>query len=180
VQASKNHGSSRTRVRTLETLYSRKRPKHPNIYRLKNPQIYVGRGRLKDVQGLWWKERMKIASWDLIPGIDAVARAANASWFEWDDGSRPFHWRWPEFYQKVIRDGLKVHFTAKKPQFKRPQAENKCPKMMQKMREKLDKVRKRRYIPAPGFVLSSLTCPFLLCLKEMTTLEWYTTPRSAA
>jgi hypothetical protein len=35
----------------------------------------------------WWKTRMKVASWDLIPGIDAVARAANATWFEWDDGS---------------------------------------------------------------------------------------------
>jgi hypothetical protein len=36
---------------------------------------------------VWWKTRMKIASsWDLNPGIDAVAWAANAMWFEWDDG----------------------------------------------------------------------------------------------
>jgi hypothetical protein len=51
---------------------------------------------------------MKIVSWDLIPGIDAVPRAANVTWFEWDDESWPFHWRWPEFYQSGIRDGLKV------------------------------------------------------------------------
>jgi hypothetical protein len=106
----------------------------------------------------WWHSRMKIASWDLIPGIDAVARAANASWFEWDDGSRPFHWRWPEFYQKIIRDGLQVHFKSTKPKFKRPQAGTKSPDMLKRMREKLDKVRKRRYI-APGFV-SSLTSFF--------------------
>jgi hypothetical protein len=106
----------------------------------------------------WWQARMRIASWDLVPGIDAVARAANASWFEWDDGSRPFHWRWPEFYQQVIRDGLKVHFRSKKPTFKRPQAGTKCEEMRTKMRKQLDKVRKRRYI-APGFV-SSLTSFF--------------------
>jgi hypothetical protein len=61
----------------------------------------------------WWRARMKTASWDLVPGIDAVARAANSSWFEWIDGSRPFRWRWPDFYQRVVRDGLKVHFISK-------------------------------------------------------------------
>jgi hypothetical protein len=106
----------------------------------------------------WWKSRMKVASWDLIPGIDAVARAANATWFDWDDGSRPFHWRWPAFYQKVIRDGLEVHFVSQKPSFKRPQADTKCSKMREKMQAKLNKVRRRRYI-APGFV-SSLTSFF--------------------
>jgi hypothetical protein len=106
----------------------------------------------------WWKHIMKIASWDLVPGIDAIARAANATWFEWEDSSRPFHWRWPEFYLKVIRDGLKVHFISKKPAFKRPQAATGCSKMRSRMKAKLDKVRKRRYI-APGFV-SSLTSFF--------------------
>jgi hypothetical protein len=75
-----------------------------------------------------------------------------------EDGSRPFHWRWPEFYQQVIRDGLQVHFRSEKPTFKRPQAANKSSEMMNQMKEKLDKVRRRRYI-APGFV-SSLTSFF--------------------
>jgi hypothetical protein len=80
----------------------------------------------------WWHAQMKSASWDLIPGIDAVARAANATWFEWDDGSLPFHWRWPEFHQSIICDGLKVYFLSKKPAFKRAQAANKSPDMMAK------------------------------------------------
>jgi hypothetical protein len=101
---------------------------------------------------------MKLASWDLIPGIDVVACSANATWFEWHDGSQPFHWRWPTIYQQVIRDGLKVHFVSNKPSFKRPQAETKCPKMREQMRKKLDKVRRCRCI-APGFV-SSLTSFF--------------------
>jgi hypothetical protein len=113
---------------------------------------------LEACQTSWWKAQMKVATWDLIPGMDAVARAANASWFKWDDGSRPFHWRWREFYQKMIRDGTKVHFISKKPEFMRAQAENRCPKMMERMKLKLNKVRKRRCI-APGLV-SSLTSFF--------------------
>jgi hypothetical protein len=33
----------------------------------------------------WWKARMKLTSWDLIPGTDSVARVANSEWFEWED-----------------------------------------------------------------------------------------------
>jgi hypothetical protein len=112
----------------------------------------------------WWKARMKSASWDLVPGIDAVARAANATRFEWEDGSRPFHCRWPKFYQKVIREGLEVHFLSKKPHFKRPQATHRSPDLMNRMRDKLDKVRRRRYI-APDFV-SSLTSLLLCCTER--------------
>ena len=53
---------------------------------------------------------MKKLSWDLIPGIDAVARSANTFWFEWEDGLRLFHWWCPDFYyQKMSWDGIKVH-----------------------------------------------------------------------
>ena len=57
----------------------------------------------------------------LFPEADVVARVPNATWFEWDNGSRPFHLRWPSFYQRVIRNRLKVHFLSAKPQYKTPQ-----------------------------------------------------------
>ena len=101
----------------------------------------------------WRHARMTDACMDLVPGADAVARAANSTWFEWDDGSRPFHWRWPAFYQRVIRDGLKVHFVSTKPQYKKPQKGTKDPATRAKIIKKLKKVRTRRYI-APGFVTS--------------------------
>jgi hypothetical protein len=101
----------------------------------------------------WSHARMSEACIDLVPGSDAVARAANSTWFEWEDGSRPFHWRWPEFYQRVIRDGLKVHFCSEKPRYKKPQKGTKDAATRAKIIKKLKKVRTRRYI-APGFVTS--------------------------
>jgi hypothetical protein len=38
----------------------------------------------------WWHVRMSESCIDLMPGSDAVARAANSNWFKWDDGSRHF------------------------------------------------------------------------------------------
>jgi hypothetical protein len=100
----------------------------------------------KSIYSKWHHVRMSEACVDLVPGSDAVARAANSTWFEWDDGSRPFHWRWPAFYQRVIRDGLKVHY--RKPQKGTREAATRA-----KIIKKLNKVRARRYI-APGFVTS--------------------------
>jgi hypothetical protein len=58
----------------------------------------------------WWKCCSLLAGKDLYPAADAIARAARSSWWNWDDGSRPFHWRWPAWYMGIIRDGLPVYF----------------------------------------------------------------------
>jgi hypothetical protein len=47
------------------------------------------------------------AQQDLECGRDCVKRCANSTWWDWDAGSRPRHWRRPEEYRTVIRDGLK-------------------------------------------------------------------------
>jgi hypothetical protein len=44
-------------------------------------------------------------------GLDAISRSANASWFEWLEGSAPFLWNWGERYQRLICDG-KPHYTT--------------------------------------------------------------------
>jgi hypothetical protein len=31
---------------------------------------------------------------------------------DWEDGSMPFHWRWPEEFQKKIQDGLEDALSA--------------------------------------------------------------------
>ena len=80
---------------------------------------------------------------DLVPGRDAVLRAALSSWWGWDDGSRPFHWRWPEFYRERIRDGLKVHFQNPPPRYQIPQRDVLDPETKAKVVEKLPKVRAR-------------------------------------
>jgi hypothetical protein len=64
----------------------------------------------KEEHHIWWRKRHASLGKDLEAGADAVERAANSSWWTWDDGLRPFHLRWPPWYMKTIRDGLEVHF----------------------------------------------------------------------
>jgi hypothetical protein len=71
------------------------------------------------VYKVWWEERQLLGGNDLRPGTDAIERAARSTWWNWDDGSRPFHWRWPKWYKKIIRDGLPVHFRAENQAIKR-------------------------------------------------------------
>jgi hypothetical protein len=39
---------------------------------------------------------------DIDAGGDAVSRAAESTWWEWANGLRPFHWRWPPNYVETI------------------------------------------------------------------------------
>jgi hypothetical protein len=90
---------------------------------------------------------------DLPVGMDAIGRAFRSPWWEWDDGSRPFHWRWRKDYQERIRDGLKVHFRTTPPRYNVPQRDVKDPKVKKKVIDKLQKVQMRRYV-ADGYVVS--------------------------
>jgi hypothetical protein len=121
--------------------------------------VYVwkpGSGKARYVR--WWRERHQLCAVDLVPGQDAVIRAARSSWWNWDDGSRPFHWRWQAEYIERIRDGIPVHFLSSMTPYLRPQGDEKDPTVKAQLIEKLQKVRDRRYI-APGRV-SSLTAFF--------------------
>jgi hypothetical protein len=90
---------------------------------------------------------------DLMAGMDALERALGVIWWEWDDGSCPFHWRWPKEYQERIRDGIKVHFRTAAPRYVVPQRDVRDPKIKEKVIEKIQKVRMRWYI-ADGYVVS--------------------------
>jgi hypothetical protein len=103
-----------------------------------------GRDRYK----VWWKDRLIKTHEDVIPASDDIARAANSSWWNWDDGSTPFHWRWPLHYQRVIRDGLKVYFQERPPRYLQAQRDIPDKEVKKKVIEKLAKVRKRGYISA--------------------------------
>jgi hypothetical protein len=96
---------------------------------------------------VWWKRRVFLAGGrDLVPGSDDIARAARFTWWNWDDGSRPFHWRWPSWYMETIRDSLKVCFRSTKPRYRKPQRDANNGTTQEQMKAKLEKVRKRRYI----------------------------------
>jgi hypothetical protein len=93
---------------------------------------------------------------DLAAAADAIRQACEATWWEWTGGSRPFHWRWPEFYQNTIRDGLMVHFVDRAPICMVPQPDTKNPKVKAAMTRKLQTVRDRAYLVA-AFVVSLMS-----------------------
>jgi hypothetical protein len=105
-----------------------------------------------------WQNRLITTLVDIVPASDAIARSATSTWWTWDDGSTPFHWRWPAHYRKVIRDGLKVYFQKDPPRYRTAQQDVANKGIKKKIKEKLAKVRKKGYI-APGFV-ESLTAFF--------------------
>ena len=41
----------------------------------------------------WWSERDARLHRDLRAARDVMERSSRASWFEWDDGSTPVHWK---------------------------------------------------------------------------------------
>jgi hypothetical protein len=74
---------------------------------------------------------------------DCITRAAESSWWDWLDVSRPFHWRWPEEYQKTMRDGLKLWHKGKPPTYMQPQRPESDPVQQNLMVDKLSKVLER-------------------------------------
>jgi hypothetical protein len=92
-----------------------------------------------------WNARVLTAPEALMAGMDCIEISYKTSWWEWEDGSRPFHWWWPEEYQERIRDGIKVHFRTPPPQYVVLQRDV-DPKVKEKVVEKLQQVRMRWYI----------------------------------
>jgi hypothetical protein len=90
--------------------------------------------------------RTKRAYRDWVAGKDCIRRCSLASWWEWDAGSRPLHWRWPLEYQEAIRDGLPPWFSTAPPTSTIPQRGELDPEICVKVAEKLLKVRNKGYL----------------------------------
>ena len=86
---------------------------------------------------------------DKEAGCELITRAANSTWSEWKDGSRPFFWRWPYHYQAQIRDDIHLWCHGTLPKWRVPQRHEPDPDLRERMRLKLLKVRLLRYI-IPG------------------------------
>jgi hypothetical protein len=96
---------------------------------------------------------------DLEIGRDAVARAANSSWWSWDSGSTLFFWRWPRWSKSAVRDGVKLFVDWDlMPSFWKKQDWPDNPLSVAKLKKKLRNVRAKQYVQ-PGFV-KSLTSYF--------------------
>jgi len=90
--------------------------------------------------------RNKTAYRDWLAGKDCIRRCSWATWWDWDVGSRPLHWRWPMEYQEAIRDGLPPWFSTTPPTSTIPQRGESDPEIRVKVAEKLLKVRNKGYL----------------------------------
>jgi hypothetical protein len=93
---------------------------------------------------------------DYDVGMDAIHRASRASFWDWDDGSTLFFWRWPKELHESLRDGMPVWFRKQDlPSYWGRQRWPMKDVERSQLREKIGKVLNRRYVSS-GFV-SSLT-----------------------
>ena len=90
---------------------------------------------------------------DIIRYSDCVFRAKRATWFEWNEGSTIFFWRWAKPFRRMARDGIPYWFRGKRPKAKKAQSYENNDEVRNRVREKLNSVRSKGYIK-PGFVKS--------------------------
>lgn len=95
------------------------------------------------------KERETELVKDYDVGIDAISRAISSSFWEWEDGSTVFFWRWTKEHRRELRDGLRVWF--RKASLPRYWGRQRWPEDMDhrdKLKGKVQKIVDRRYISA--------------------------------
>jgi hypothetical protein len=115
-----------------------------------------------------WKDRSAYQKWwngyhqatsdlkehglNVEAGLDCLRRAGEATVWKWNKGSRPFFWRWGEFW-KTARDGAKVCVETELPRCTTRQTKSKEEDVNLLMAKKLSDVRAKGYI-SPGHVKS--------------------------
>ncbi len=93
---------------------------------------------------------------DLAAGRHCLHYCFNSTWWDWSSGSRPLFWRWPITYRVQIRDGIKLWHKGPIAKWRRPQPVVPDALLLQRMRDKIGKVRSRGYIcKGPVFSLTS-------------------------
>jgi hypothetical protein len=79
--------------------------------------------------------------------VDAADRMASATWWSWNNGSRPFYWAWDEDKQIPMRDGINLWIRERMiPSWVRPQEPPKDPETFRKVVDKLLNAREKGYI----------------------------------
>jgi hypothetical protein len=65
-----------------------------------NGAKYLWTGNYKGQYAHYWKamwgQKENDTHKSLLAAGDCITRAANSTWWNWEDGSRPFFWRWSE------------------------------------------------------------------------------------
>ena len=85
---------------------------------------------------------------EAIAGI--LWHSFHTNWFEYNAGSRLIHFRFPERYRNMARDGVEVYFERPGPTTRDAQPVVSDPKLKEMAKSKISKVVKRRYLRTVG------------------------------
>ena len=119
----------------------------PGLHGTNRPnQVYTWSKGGREQYDTWWRTNYEGSRKETDAAWDAISRLANTTWWEWTDGSRCMHWRWSEHYRGTIRDGIAGWFKGIPEPWTRPQQRGKSPEEHERMKEKLQLVRAKRYI----------------------------------
>lgn len=102
-----------------------------------------------------WRKTVEVAGKDKsilieadLAARDAITRAAEATWWEWTGGSRPFFWNWDVEVQGFMLRGLewwlRPGFVPKRRRQRAPSDKE----TRRKIAEKLTTIRDRKYVEA--------------------------------
>ena len=92
---------------------------------------------------------------DIKEGRQAVEKAADSSFWDWDNGSFPYFWRWQPEIKSDLRDGTSLWvYKDKLPKNTKRQRMPKNLEIIELMAEKILKVRRRNYISKWGTILN--------------------------
>jgi hypothetical protein len=111
---------------------------------------------LREAHGVDWYLRRKDyeeVCKDLAAMADVMSRVYQCDWWEWNQGSALFFWRWHPEFKTCAWDGIPVFMLDQQPLYKVPQPPTRSEDVQEKVKEKLSKVRERGYIEK-GFVKS--------------------------
>jgi hypothetical protein len=100
-----------------------------------------------------WGHRENDQMKSLLAAADCIERAANSSWWDWEDGSRPLFWRWSVEYHKQIRHEIPLWYRGTAQRNFLSQSKEKDTEVRQSIGAKLMKVFVRRYFMY-GMILS--------------------------
>ncbi len=93
-----------------------------------------------------WKFVRSHAPDSMAAARDCIGRAAHASWWKWDEGSRPFFWRYKEEFMVDLRDGVQPWLNGKMPKYKAKRIHFASKEDKEKVKKKCNKVRKLQYV----------------------------------
>ena len=103
----------------MNNIVSLKQIATPQELQQGNSYVWTTFGRSLYIE--WCQDRNRRHRKDLHAGHDSIRRVADGDWWQWSKGLRPAHWRWPEWYQEIIRDGLPIWFKYSPTFWTKPQ-----------------------------------------------------------